>query len=300
MGICDGRVVIVTGGGRGLGRAHSLAFAAEGAKVVVNDLGASLTGDPTDESPGQDVVNEIVAAGGEAVVNGDDVSDWDGAARLVAQAIDTFGGLDTLVCNAGIVRDRMLVNMSVEEWDAVIRVHLRGVFCPVRHAIAYWRDESKAERPRAARIVTTSSGAGLRGSIAQSNYVAAKAGIAAFTINAAAELDRYGVLANTIAPSARSRMTEQGMPEMMKKPETGFDVMDPANVSPFVVWLGSADCDVTGRAFEMAGGQVGLVNNWSRNPVIDKGRRWDPSEVGEALRELIAQAPDPVPVYGAG
>ena len=151
MGICDGRVVIVTGGGRGLGRAHSLAFAAEGAKVVVNDLGASLTGDATDESPGQEVVNEIVAAGGEAVVNGDDVSDWDGAGRLVAQAIDTFGGLDTLVCNAGIVRDRMLVNMSVEEWDAVIRVHLRGVFCPVRHAIGYWRDESKAERTARAR-----------------------------------------------------------------------------------------------------------------------------------------------------
>jgi NAD(P)-dependent dehydrogenase (short-subunit alcohol dehydrogenase family) len=158
---------------------------------------------------------------------------------MVAQAVDTFGALDTLVCNAGIVRDRMLVNMSVEEWDAVIRVHLRGVFCPVRHAIGYWREEQKAGTTREARIVTTSSGAGLRGSIAQSNYVAAKAGIAALTINAAAELGRYGVRANTIAPSARSRMTEQGMPEMMKKPETGFDVMDPANVSPFVVWLGS-------------------------------------------------------------
>jgi NAD(P)-dependent dehydrogenase (short-subunit alcohol dehydrogenase family) len=253
MGICDGRVVVVTGGGRGLGRAHSSAFAAEGAKVVVNDLGASLAGDATDESPGQEVVDEIVAAGGEAVVNGDDVSDWDGAGRMIAQAIDTFGGLDTVVCNAGIVRDRMLVNMSVEEWDAVIRVHLRGVFCPVRHAAGYWRDEQKAGRPRAARIVTTSSGAGLRGSIAQSNYVAAKAGIAALTINAAAELARYSVLANTIAPSARSRMTEDAMPEMMAKPETGFDAMDPANVSPFVVWLGSGDCDVTGRAFEMAG-----------------------------------------------
>ena len=167
MGICDGRVVIVTGGGRGLGRAHSLAFAAEGAKVIVNDLGASLTGDATDESPGQEVVAEIVAAGGEAVVNGDDVSDWDGAGRLVAQAIDTFGALDTVVCNAGIVRDRMLVNMSVEEWDAVIHVHLRGVFCPIRHAIGYWRDESKAGNQRDARIVTTSSGAGLRGSIAR-------------------------------------------------------------------------------------------------------------------------------------
>jgi NAD(P)-dependent dehydrogenase (short-subunit alcohol dehydrogenase family) len=292
MGICDGRVVIVTGGGRGLGRAHSLAFAAEGAKVVVNDLGASLTGDPTDESPGQDVVNEIVGAGGEAVVNGDDVSDWEGAGRMVAQAIETF------VCNAGIVRDRMLVNMSVEEWDAVIRVHLRGVFCPVRHAAGYWRDEQKADRARAARIVTTSSGAGLRGSIAQSNYVAAKAGIAALTINAAAELGRYGVLANTIAPSARSRMTEDAMPEMMAKPERGFDAMDPANVSPFVVWLGSADCDVTGRAFELAGGDVCVMNGWNRGPSVDEGRRLEPAEVGAVLRRLIADAPPPEAVHG--
>jgi NAD(P)-dependent dehydrogenase (short-subunit alcohol dehydrogenase family) len=298
MGICDGRVVIVTGGGRGLGRAHSLAFAAEGAKVVVNDLGASLSGDTTDESPGQEVVNEIVAAGGEAVVNGDDVSDWDGAGRLVAQAIDTFGGLDTVVCNAGIVRDRMLVNMSVDEWDAVIRVHLRGMFCPVRHAAAYWRDEQKADRLRDARIVTTSSGAGLRGSIAQSNYVAAKAGIAAFTINAAAELGRYGALANTIAPSARSRMTEDAMPEMMAKPESGFDAMDPANVSPFVVWLGSGDCDVTGRAVEMAGGDVCVMNGWNRGPSVDEGRRLAPAEVGGVLRGLIADAPVPEAVHG--
>jgi NAD(P)-dependent dehydrogenase (short-subunit alcohol dehydrogenase family) len=298
MGICDGRVVIVTGGGRGLGRAHSLAFAAEGAKVVVNDLGASLSGDATGESPGEEVVAEIVAAGGEAVVNGDDVSDWDGAGRMVAQAIDTFGGLDTVVCNAGIVRDRMLVNMSVEEWDAVIRVHLRGLFCSVRHAVGYWREEQKAERARDARIVTTSSGAGLRGSIAQSNYVAAKAGIAAFTLNAAAELGRYGVLANTIAPSARSRMTEQGMPEMMKKPEAGFDVMDPANVSPFVVWLGSGDCDVTGRAFEMAGGDICVMTGWHRGPAVDEGRRLEPAEVGPLLRRLIAEAPEPEAVHG--
>ena len=298
MGICDGRVVIVTGGGRGLGRAHSLAFAAEGAKVVVNDLGASLTGDVTDESPGQEVVDEIVAAGGDAVVNGDDVSDWDGAGRMVAQAIGTFGGLDTVVCNAGIVRDRMLVNMSVEEWDAVIRVHLRGLFCSVRHAAGYWRDEQKAGRAREARIVTTSSGAGLRGSIAQSNYVAAKAGIAAFTINAAAELGRYGVLANTIAPSARSRMTEDAMPEMMAKPETGFDAMDPANVSPFVVWLGSGDCDVTGRAFEMAGGDICVMAGWHRGPSVDEGWRLEPAEVGPLLRHLIADAPEPEAVHG--
>jgi len=298
MGICDGRVVIVTGGGRGLGRAHSLAFAAEGAKVVVNDLGASLSGDVTDESPGQEVVAEIAAAGGEAVVNGDDVSDWDGAGRLVQQAIDEFGALDTVVCNAGIVRDRMLVNMSVDEWDSVIRVHLRGLFCPLRHAIGYWREQHKADSPRDARIVTTTSGAGLRGSIAQSNYVTAKAGIAAFTINAAAELGRYGVLANTIAPSARSRMTEDAMPEMMARPAEGFDAMDPANVSPFVVWLGSGDCDVTGRAFEMAGGEVCVMNGWSRGPAVDEGRRIDPAEVGPLLRGLVARAPEPEAVHG--
>jgi len=298
MGICDGRVVVVTGGGRGLGRAHSLAFAAEGAKVVVNDLGATLDGQPTDESPAAETVRDIEAMGGQAIVNGDDVADWDGAAHLVQQAIDTFGGLDTIVCNAGIVRDRMFANMSVEEWDAVIRVHLRGVFCPLRHAAAYWRDEAKAGNPRAARIVTTSSGAGLRGSIGQSNYVAAKAGIAALTLNMAAELGRYGVLANTIAPSARSRMTEQGMPEMMKKPESGFDAMDPANISPFVVWLGSGDCDVTGRALELAGGEVCVMNGWNRGPAVDEGRRFEPAEVGATVRRLIGEAPVPEAVHG--
>jgi NAD(P)-dependent dehydrogenase (short-subunit alcohol dehydrogenase family) len=298
MGICDGRVVIVTGGGRGLGRAHSLGFAAEGAAVVVNDLGATLEGEGTDLSPAAEVVQEIEAMGGRAVVNGDDIADWDGAANLVQQAVDTFGGLDTVVCNAGIVRDRMFANMSVEEWDAVIRVHLRGVFCPLRHAAAYWRDESKAGNPRAARIVTTSSGAGLRGSIGQSNYVAAKAGIAALTLNMAAELGRYGVLANTIAPSARSRMTEQGMPEMMKKPESGFDAMDPANISPFVVWLGSGDCDVTGRALELVGGEVCVMNGWNRGPAVDEGRRFEPAEVGATVRRLIAEAPEPEAVHG--
>jgi NAD(P)-dependent dehydrogenase (short-subunit alcohol dehydrogenase family) len=300
MGICDGRVVIVTGAGRGLGRAHALAFAAEGAKVVVNDLGASLEGEGTDLSPAAEVVHEIEAMGGEAIVNGDDVSDWDAAGAMVQQAIEAFGALDTLVCNAGIVRDRMIVNMSVDEWDAVMRVHLRGMFCPVRHAVGYWREQHKAGAPRAARVVTTSSGAGLFGSVSQANYSAAKAGIATFTLIAAAELGRYGVLANTIAPSARSRMTEGAFAEMMAKPDSGFDAMDPANVSPFVVWLGSSDCDVTGRAFEMAGGQVSVVNGWSRNDSVDLGRRWEPAEVGPTLRELIARAPAPEPVYGAG
>ena len=249
MGICDGRVVIITGAGRGLGREHALAFAAEGAKVVVNDVGASLQGDGNDMSPAQEVVDLILAKGGEAITNGDDIADWDGAGRLVQSAIETFGGLDTVVTNAGIVRDRMFVNMSVDEWDAVIRVHLRGTFCPVKHAVDYWRAESKAGRPREGRVVTTSSGAGLHGSIAQTNYSAAKAGIATFTINIAAELGRIGVNANSIAPSARSRMTEEAFAEMMAKPDTGFDAMDPANISPLVVWLGSGDCNVSGRIF---------------------------------------------------
>ena len=298
MGICDGRVVVITGGGRGLGRAHSLAFAAEGAAVVVNDLGATLGGDGIDLSPAQEVVAEIEAAGGRAVVNGDDVSDWDGAGRLIQQAIDTYGSIDTLVCNAGIVRDRMIVNMSVEEWDAVIKVHLRGMFCPVRHAIDFWRAQSKAGTPVAARIVTTSSGAGLFGSIAQGNYVAAKAGIAGFTITAAAELGRYGILANGIAPSARSRMTEEAFADMMRKPESGFDAMDPANISPLVVWLGSDACDVTGRMFEIAGGELSVADGWQHGKAFDKGARYEPDEVGAIVADLIAEAPTPGPVYG--
>jgi NAD(P)-dependent dehydrogenase (short-subunit alcohol dehydrogenase family) len=300
MGICDGRVVIITGAGRGLGRAHALAFAAAGAKVVVNDLGASLTGEGTDLTPAQEVVNEITGAGGSAVVNGDDVSDWEGAGAMVRQAIDTFGGLDTIVTNAGIVRDRMLVNMSVDEWDAVMRVHLRGLFCPVRHAIGYWREEHKAGRARDARIVTTSSGAGLFGSVSQGNYSAAKAGIAAFTIVAAAELGRYGVLANTIAPSARSRMTEGAFAEMMAPVGEGqFDAMDPANVSPLVVWLGSGACNVTGRAFEVAGGEISVADGWQHGTPFDKGARWEPDEIGAVVADLIAAAPAPGPVYGA-
>jgi NAD(P)-dependent dehydrogenase (short-subunit alcohol dehydrogenase family) len=299
MGICDGRVVIITGAGRGIGRAHALAFAAEGAKIVVNDLGAELDGSGTDLSPAQEVVNEITAVGGEAIENGDDVSDWDGASRLVRTAIDTFGALDTVVCNAGIVRDRMIVNMTVDEWDAVMRVHLRGMFCPVRHAVGYWREEHKAGRPRAARIVTTSSGAGLFGSVSQANYSAAKAGIAGFTIVAAAELGRYGILANTIAPSARSRMTEEAFPEMMARPESGFDKMAPENVSPLVVWLGSADCEVTGRAFEVQGGEISVADGWQHGAVFDKGERWDPAEIGAVVKDLLGAAPIPAPVYGA-
>jgi NAD(P)-dependent dehydrogenase (short-subunit alcohol dehydrogenase family) len=299
MGICDGRVVVITGAGRGLGRTHALAFAAEGARVVVNDVGAALDGSGTDPGPAAEVVDEIRAAGGEAIVNGDDVSDWDGAGRLVQSAIAHFGALDTLVCNAGIVRDRMLVNMTVDEWDAVMRVHLRGTFCPVRQAVSYWRDEQKAGRPRAARIVTTSSGAGLFGSVSQGNYSAAKAGIATFSIVAAAELARYGALVNTIAPSARSRMTEDAFPEMMARPESGFDKMAPENVSPLVVWLGSAECDVSGRAFEIAGGELSVADGWQHGAPFDKGARWEPVEVGAVVKDLLAAAPIPAPVYGS-
>lgn len=298
MGICDGRVVIITGAGRGLGREHALAFAAEGAKVVVNDVGASLQGEGNDVSPAQEVVDLIRADGGEAITNADDISDWEGAGRLVQSAIDTFGGLDTVVTNAGIVRDRMFVNMSIDEWDAVIKVHLRGTFAPVKHAVDYWRAESKAGRQRDARVVTTSSGAGLHGSIAQTNYVAAKAGIAAFTINIAAELGRIGVCANSIAPSARSRMTEEAFPEMMAKPETGFDAMDPANISPLVVWLGSPNCSVSGRVFECAGGLISLADGWQVGAEFDKGAKWDPAEIGAVVDDLVTAAPAPFPVHG--
>lgn len=299
MGICDNRVVIVTGAARGLGRAHALAFAAEGAAVVVNDVGASLTGEGHDVGPAADVVAEIEAMGGRAVVNDDDVGDWDGAGRMIAQAIDTFGGLDTLVCNAGIVRDRMIVNMSVDEWDAVMQVHLRGMFCPVRHAVDHWRAMSKAGTPVEARIVTTSSGAGLFGSVSQANYSAAKAGIASFTIVAAAELERYGVRINAIAPSARSRMTEEAFADMMRAPEHGFDAMDPANVSPLVVWLGSSACDMTGRMFETAGGQLSVADGWRHGAVFDKGARYEPDEIGAVVADLLREAPVPPAVYGA-
>ncbi|MGW1048132.1 SDR family oxidoreductase [Streptomyces sp. NPDC002521] len=299
-GICDGRVVAVTGAGRGLGRAHALAFAAEGARVVVNDLGVGLDGAPGAESPAASVVAEIRAAGGEAVAHGGDIATTGGAASLVHTALETYGRLDTLVSNAGFLRDRMLVNLDEDDWDAVIRVHLKGHFLPLRHAAAHWRAEAKAGRVPQARIVHTSSGAGLLGSVGQGNYSAAKAGIVGLTLVAAAELARYGVQVNAVAPAARTRMTERAFAQAMAASATGFDAMAPENVSPLVVWLGSAaSAGVTGRVFEAEGGRITVMEGWRPGPTTDKGTRWTPAQAGERARELLAAAQPPGPVYGA-
>lgn len=301
MGICDGRVAIVTGAGQGLGREHALELARQGAKVVVNDIGAELDGSGGSAGPAQQVVADIEALGGEAVVNGDDVADWEGSERLVNQAIEHFGRLDVLVNNAGIVRDRMMVSATPDEFDAVIRVHLRGHFCTARHAGAHWRAEAKDGRTPDARIINTSSGAGLLGSIGQAVYSAAKGGILSMTLVQAAEMGRYGVTSNALAPAARTRMTEEVFAATMAKPEEGaFDAMDPANVSPFVAWLGSADsAGVTGRVFEVEAGIIGIANGYQHGPRVDKGAKWDVAEIGDTVRQLISDAPEPAPVYGA-
>jgi len=288
--LLEGRVAIVTGAGRGIGRAHALELARHGAKVVVNDFGVSLAGQK-EESPAHDVVNEILEAGGEAVVNGADVADFEAAAAMVRQSIDTFGGLDILVNNAGFVRDRMLVNTSEEEWDAVIRVHLKGHFAPLRHAGAYWRSEAKEGRQRVARVINTSSGAGLQGSIGQATYSAAKAGIAGLTLVAAAELGRYGVTVNAIAPVARTRMTEGAF-------DTAAMAL-PEDNSPVVAWLASEEAgDVTGRVIEVDGSLITVETGWTHGPSRDAGARWEAEKVGPALRELLADAAQPEPVYG--
>jgi NAD(P)-dependent dehydrogenase (short-subunit alcohol dehydrogenase family) len=300
-GICDGRVVIVTGAGRGIGRGHALEFARQGAKVVVNDLGATSDGQGGSTGPAGEVVEAIRAMGGEAVADGADVADWAQAEQLVTTAIDTFGRLDVLVNNAGFLRDRMLANTSEEEWDAVIRVHLKGHFAPTRHAVAHWRARAKAGDAVEGRIINTSSGAGLMGSVGQGNYSAAKAGIAALTLVESAEFARYGVTANAIAPAARTRMTEAVFAETMAAPEPGaFDAMDPDNVAPLVVWLGStASAGVTGRVFEVEGGKISVTDGWQHGPEFDKGARWEPDEVGAVVADLLAEAPVPAPVYGA-
>lgn len=299
MDLCSGRVAIVTGAGRGLGREHALELAAQGARVVVNDLGTTLSGDGTSHGPAEDVVQEIIAMGGEAVANSNDITDADGAASLVQQAVDAFGGLDILVNNAGFVRDRMLVNTSDEEWDAVIRVHLRGHFQPMKHAGTYWRAEAKAGRTRVARVINTTSGAGLQGSLGQSAYSAAKAGIATLSLVAAVEFARYGATVNAIAPAARTRMTVGAFGDRMAAPSDGFDAMDPANVSPLVAWLASVESsDVTGRVIEIEGGKITIEDGWKHGLSAEVDRRWESAEIGTALRDLIARSPEPEPIYG--
>lgn len=301
MGLLDGRVVIVTGAGGGIGRAHALAFAAEGARVVVNDIGVGLDGSPAGGgSAAQSVVDEILAAGGEAVTSGANVADWAQAEDLIQTTVDGFGGLDVLVNNAGIVRDRMFANTSEEEFDAVTAVHLKGHFATMKHAAAHWRAKAKGGESVDARIINTSSGAGLQGSVGQANYSAAKAGIAALTLVAAAEMGRYGVTVNAIAPAARTRMTEKVFAEMMSTQGADFDAMAPENVSPLVVWLGSTESrDVTGKVFEVEGGKIRVAEGWAHGPQVDKGAKWDPAELGPVVSDLLARARTPVPVYGA-
>ncbi|MBG0856106.1 SDR family oxidoreductase [Streptomyces spinoverrucosus] len=296
----EGRVVVVTGAGRGLGRAHALAFAAEGARVVVNDLGVGLDGRPGADSPAARVADEIRAAGGEAVAHAGDIATTEGAAALIRTALETYGRLDTLVNNAGFLRDRMLVNLDEDDWDDVLRVHLKGHFLPLKHAAAHWRAEARAGRTPEARIVNTSSGAGLLGSVGQGNYSAAKAGIVGLTLVAAAELGRYGVQVNAIAPAARTRMTERTFAETMAAPGSGFDAMAPENVSPLVVWLGSAaSAGVTGRVFEAEGGRITVMEGWRAGPTADKGARWGVAELDAVVRGLLARSTEPGPVYGS-
>jgi NAD(P)-dependent dehydrogenase (short-subunit alcohol dehydrogenase family) len=292
--ICEGRVAIVTGAGRGIGRGHAIELARQGARVVVNDLGAEVDGVGSSSGPAHEVVEEIKSFGGQAVANGEDVSDFDGAGRLINSAIETFGGLDVLVNNAGILRDRMLVNMTIEDWDAVIRVHLRGTFAPTRWAASYWRDRSKAGEVNDARIINTSSSSGIYGNIGQTNYGAAKAGIAAFTVIAAKELGRYGVTVNALAPGALTRMTEnlQRARATATPGPDEFDARSPDNVAPLVAWLASVEsASVTGRVFNVAGGRISIAEGWHAGPVIDKGGRWDPAELGPVVLDLVSKAP---------
>ncbi|MEC7302754.1 MAG: SDR family oxidoreductase, partial [Pseudomonadota bacterium] len=280
-GLCEGRVAIVTGAARGVGRQHALQLANAGAKVVVNDLGAGVDGKGADESPAQRVVNEIKAAGGEAIVNGDDVSNFDGAKNMVDTAINTFGKLDILVNNAGILRDRMLVNMTEEEWDAVIQVHLKGTFAPSRHAASYWRAMSKQNddgKPVMGRIINTSSTSGIYGNVGQTNYGAAKAGIAAFTIIAARELARIGVTVNAISPSAYTRMTDN----LREYSEEDKQVRDPSWVSPTIVYLASEEAqDISGRVIQAGAGMVAVCEGWRRGAEIDQMD--DPATLGPEI-----------------
>ena len=297
--LCDGRVVIVTGAARGIGRGHALEFARQGAKVVVNDLGGAADGTGSSQSPAEEVVAEIQAAGGEAIANGADIADFAQAEELVKAAVDAFGRLDVVVNNAGFLRDRMFFSCSEEEWDAVMRVHLKGHFAVSRHACSYWRAQSKAGEEVDGRIINTSSGAGLQGSVGQSAYSAAKGGIAALTLVQAAEMGRYGVTANAIAPAARTRMTEAIFTDMVAPEDGSFDENAPENIAPLVVWLGSSESrEVSGRVFEVKGGMIGISDGWRDGPTVDKGTRWEPDEIGAAVHDLLQKAPAPQKVFG--
>ncbi|MEO7556758.1 MAG: SDR family oxidoreductase [Acidimicrobiales bacterium] len=294
-GMCEGRVCIVTGAGRGIGREHALMLAAHGARVVVNDLGATMDGTGVDASPAQQVVDEIVAAGGQAVANGDDISDFAGAKRLVDHAIGELGGLDVVVNNAGILRDRMLTNMTEAEWDAVIKVHLKGTFGPAHHAAAYWRERAKAGEPNDARIINTTSVSGIYGNVGQSNYGAAKMGIAAFTFIAALELERYGVTVNGIAPGALTRMTENlsGFAPTDEQREA----MSPRWIAPVCTWLASPQsAGITGRIFEASGAVLAIAEGWHRGPTADPVD--DPEAVDEVVRGLLKDARPPAGMDG--
>ena len=293
MGALDGRVAIITGAGRGIGREHALLFAAEGAKVVVNDLGGTNDGTGTDATPAQQVVNEIIAMGGQAVANYDNVADWEGTQRMINSAVESFGDLDILVNNAGILRDRVLVNMSEAEWDAVIAVHLKGHFAPSRWAAAYWREQHKAGITKPRNIVHTSSTSGLFANPGQSNYGAAKTGIATFSQILAKELARYNVKSNSIAPAARTRLTEAtpGLGERIAAPSDAaqFDEWDPANISPLVAYLASVACDFTGETFFVKAGEVTRIRSWERAETVEQNDRWKVSELTAALNEMAAQ-----------
>ncbi len=299
MGICEGRVVIVTGAGRGIGRGHALEFARQGAKVLVNDLGMERDGSGSAQPVAQTVVDEIKALGGEAVANQDDVSDWNAAKSMIDQAYDTFGELHVLVNNAGILRDRMLFNMDEAEWDSVIKVHLKGTFCPTRHAVARWREESKAGAELDKRVINTTSASGIYGNPGQANYGAAKSGIASFTVITSRELAKYGITVNAVSPGALTRMTEDLGPGRTAPPEGEWSPRDADNIAPIVVWLGSPESKgVTGRIFESSGGRIGIAEGWSRGPNRTKDGRWDSAELGPIVAELVAEAAEPVGMGG--
>jgi NAD(P)-dependent dehydrogenase (short-subunit alcohol dehydrogenase family) len=290
----EGKVAIVTGAGRGIGRAHALALAAAGANVVVNDLGGTLAGEGTDATPAQSVVNEIVAAGGQAVASYDDVSDFAAAEHMIGRAIGRYGELDILVNNAGILRDRMLVNMAEDEWDAVIAVHLKGHFGPTRHAAAYWRERAKAGEELRARVINTSSPSGVFGNVGQANYGAAKAAIAGFTLIAAQELQRYGVTVNCLAPNARTRMTEETFGKLPPPGEGEFDPLDPANMAPLVVALSADEAQgITGQCFFVWGGIINVLRPWDAGELFTSDERWDPDELLAQLRDRFPEGVAP-------